>query len=163
MWRVRWNRFVPLLCPRRYAGCQQPTNNLRRQRQGTGPAIHLTLLWILARRERLVSLYWSNHHSILTSSRVFFRISGGLFNPAVTLGLCLIGALPWVRGALLFGTQILGGMAAAGLISCMLPGPLAAETTLGGGTTVTQGVFLEMILTAELVSMGGKISQRIHG
>lgn len=52
---------------------------------------------------------------------------------------------------LLFGAQILGGMAAAGLISCMLPGPLAAETTLGGGTTTTQGMFLEMILTAELV------------
>jgi hypothetical protein len=33
----------------------------------------------------------------------------------------------------------------------MLPGPLAAETTLGGGTTVAQGVFLEMFLTAELV------------
>lgn len=88
----------------------------------------------------------------MTTSRVFFRISGGLFNPAVTFGLCLIGALPWVRGALLFGTQLLAGMVAAGLISSMLPGPLAAETTLGGGTTVTQGVFLEMILSAQLVS-----------
>lgn len=96
---------------------------------------------------------------MLTSVRVFFRVSGGLFNPAVTFGLCLVGALPWVRGALLFGTQILGGMAAAGLISCILPGPLAAETTLGGGTSVAQGVFLEMILTAELASLAGPVCQ----
>lgn len=94
-----------------------------------------------------------SHPLTIHDQRVFFRISGGLFNPAVTFGLCLIGALPWIRGALLFGAQVLGGMAAAGLIYCMLPGPLAAETTLGGGTTVTQGVFLEMILTAELAGL----------
>lgn len=89
--------------------------------------------------------------SLAVNVWVFFRISGGLFNPAVTLGLCLIGAVPWVRGVLLGISQVLGGITAAALISCMLPGPLAAETTLGGGTSVAQGVFLEMILTAELV------------
>jgi aquaporin related protein len=89
--------------------------------------------------------------SLAVNVWVFFRISGGLFNPAVTFGLCLIGAVPWIRGALLAVSQVLGGIAAAALISCMLPGPLAAETTLGGGTSVAQGVFLEMFLTAELV------------
>ncbi|KAF7193430.1 Aquaporin-1 [Pseudocercospora fuligena] len=89
--------------------------------------------------------------SLAVNAWVFFRISGGLFNPAVTVGMCLIGALPWVRGALLFFAQILGGMAAAGLVSCMLPGPLTVATSLGGGTSVAQGVFIEMILTAQLV------------
>jgi aquaporin related protein len=89
--------------------------------------------------------------SLAVNAWVFFRISGGLFNPAVTFGMCLIGALPWVRGGLLFVTQILGGMAAAGLVSCMFPGELNVRTTLGGGTTVVQGLFIEMFLTAQLV------------
>ncbi|CAN9395627.1 unnamed protein product [Alternaria sp. RS040] len=89
--------------------------------------------------------------SLAVNAWVFFRISGGLFNPAVTFGMCLIGALPWVRGGLLFVTQILGGMAAAGLVQCMFPGDLNVRTTLGGGTSITQGLFIEMFLTAQLV------------
>lgn len=89
--------------------------------------------------------------SLAVNAWVFFRISGGLFNPAVTFGMCLIGALPWVRGALLFVAQILGGVTAAALVSCMFPGPLTVQTSLGGGTTIVQGLFIEMILTAELV------------
>ena len=46
---------------------------------------------------------------------------------------------------------MLAGIAAAGVISAILPGPLNVSTSLGGGTTITQGVFLEMFLTAELV------------
>ncbi|KAI5244063.1 aquaporin [Aureobasidium subglaciale] len=89
--------------------------------------------------------------SLAVNAWVFFRISGGLFNPAVTFGMCLIGALPWVRGGLLFITQILGGLTAAALVSCMFPGELNVRTTLGGGTTIVQGLFIEMILTAQLV------------
>ena len=65
--------------------------------------------------------------------------------------MCLVGAVPWFRGILLFFVQILGGMTAAALISCMFPGPLTVQTELGGGTTVVQGLFIEMFLTAELV------------
>jgi aquaporin related protein len=65
--------------------------------------------------------------------------------------MCLIGALPWVRGILLFGTQILGGIVAAALVQCMFPGGLNVRTTLGGGTTVVQGLFIEMFLTSQLV------------
>jgi aquaporin related protein len=89
--------------------------------------------------------------SLAVNAWVFFRISGGLFNPAVTLGMCLIGALPWVRGCLLFVTQILGGIVAAALVSCMFPGELNVQTTLGGGTSIARGVFIEMMLTAQLV------------
>lgn len=59
--------------------------------------------------------------------------------------------MPWVRGGLLVLTQILGGMTAAGLVSCMFPGPLNVGTTLGFGTSTAQGVFIEMFLTAQLV------------
>jgi len=89
--------------------------------------------------------------SLAVNAWVFFRISGGLFNPAVTFGMCFIGALPWFRGFLLLIVQILGGLTAAALVSCMFPGTASFETTLGGGTTVVQGLFIEMILTAMLV------------
>jgi aquaporin related protein len=88
--------------------------------------------------------------SLAVNAWVFFRISGGLFNPAVTFGMCLIGALPWLRGVILFVTQLLAGMTAAALVSCMFPGPLKVDTTLGGGTSVVRGLFIEMILTTLL-------------
>ncbi|KAJ4383650.1 Aquaporin-1 [Didymella sp. IMI 355093] len=91
--------------------------------------------------------------SLAVNAWVFFRISGGLFNPAVTLGMCLIGALPWIRGCLLFFVQILGGITAAALVTCMFPhqGKINVRTTLDGGTSVVQGLFIEMFLTAQLV------------
>jgi hypothetical protein len=65
--------------------------------------------------------------------------------------MCLIGALPWVRGMLLFAVQLLGGITASALVACMFPGPLNVETSLGGGTSITQGLFIEMMLTTQLV------------
>lgn len=91
--------------------------------------------------------------SLAVNAWVFFRISGGLFNPAVTFGMCLIGALPWIRGGLLFVVQILGGITAAALVACMFPhqGKINVRTSLGGNTSVVQGLFIEMFLTAQLV------------
>jgi len=63
----------------------------------------------------------------------------------------ITGTLPPLRGLLLFPPQMLGGMVAAGLVSAMFPGPLAVETSLSAGTSVAQGVFIEMFGTAELV------------
>lgn len=56
-----------------------------------------------------------------------------------------------MRGLLLLPPQLLGGLAAAALVSCMFPGPLAVETSLSNGTSIVQGLFIEMFLTAELV------------
>jgi aquaporin related protein len=63
------------------------------------------------------------------------------------------GALPWVRGALLFSAQIAGGIIAAGLNTCMLPGPIAVITTLSARTSVHQGLFIESFLISLLVSV----------
>ncbi|KAI9740082.1 MAG: hypothetical protein M1818_004833 [Claussenomyces sp. TS43310] len=89
--------------------------------------------------------------SLAVNAWVFFRISGGLFNPAVTLGMCLVGALPYLRGLFIFVAQILGGITAAAICSAILPGELTVRTSLGGGTSIVQGLFIEMFLTAELV------------
>lgn len=117
--------------------------------------------------------------SLAVNAWVFFRISGGLFNPAVssspfyypsplrsdgdasmltsnlkvTLGLALIGAVGWIRAFLVVIAQILGAIAAAGIVSALFPGPLLVRTTLSTNpaTTIQQGVFIEMFLTALLV------------
>ncbi|KAF2018246.1 aquaporin-like protein [Aaosphaeria arxii CBS 175.79] len=89
--------------------------------------------------------------SLMINVWVFFRVSGGLFNPAVTLGLYLIGSITPIRASLCFLSQMLAGMCAAAVVSAILPGPLSVSTTLGSGTTAARGVFLEMFLTALLV------------
>lgn len=82
---------------------------------------------------------------------IFYRISGGMFNPAVTLGLVLVGAVKPLRGLVIFPTQIVAGIAAAAVTDGLIPGPLKVANTLGGGANRTQGLFLEMFLTAQLV------------
>ncbi|KAH7084741.1 aquaporin-like protein [Paraphoma chrysanthemicola] len=89
--------------------------------------------------------------SLMVCVWVFFRVSGGLFNPAVTLGLYLIGAITPIRAGLCFISQMLAGMCAAAVVSAILPGPLNVSTNLGAGVTPAMGVFLEMFLTSLLV------------
>lgn len=42
-------------------------------------------------------------------------------------------------------------MCSSGIVSALFPGPLNVNTSLGGGTSIAQGLFIEMFLTAELV------------
>ena len=78
--------------------------------------------------------------SLAVNVWVFFRISGGLFNPAVTLGLALIGAISWTRAGLVFIAEMLGAMASAGVVAALFPNTMAVQTTLGGGTSLARGV-----------------------
>ncbi|KAJ5715460.1 uncharacterized protein N7483_012641 [Penicillium malachiteum] len=89
--------------------------------------------------------------SLTVNVWAFFRVTGGLFNPAVTLALCLTGGMPVLRGLLVFPAQLLGGIASAGVVSALFPGPLNCATRLGGGASISQGLFIEMFLTAQLV------------
>ncbi|KAK4169783.1 putative aquaporin [Cladorrhinum sp. PSN259] len=89
--------------------------------------------------------------SLMANVWAFYRVTGGLFNPSVTLALFLVGGLSAVRSVIVVIAQLLGGLAAAGVVSALFPGPMGVETTLGGGASVAQGLFIEMFLTAELV------------
>ena len=81
------------------SGCQV-ANNIK-------SSAGLTVQDTGANPQQLQYIALSFGFSLAVNAWVFFRISGGLFNPAVTFGMCLIGALPWLRGVLLFTTQIL--------------------------------------------------------
>ncbi|KAH9870351.1 hypothetical protein IAQ61_005825 [Plenodomus lingam] len=96
--------------------------------------------------------------SLMVNVWVFFRVSGGLFNPAVSLGLYLIGAIGIVRASLCFIAQMLAGICAAAVVQAILPGPLNVSTTLGAGVSAARGVFLEMFLTSLLVFTICKLS-----
>ncbi|KAL8927302.1 MAG: hypothetical protein Q9208_002479 [Pyrenodesmia sp. 3 TL-2023] len=50
-----------------------------------------------------------------------------------------------------FVAMMLGGMVAAALVSCMFPGSATFQTKLTGDTSIAQGLFIEMFLTAELI------------
>ncbi|EMR70199.1 putative aquaporin protein [Eutypa lata UCREL1] len=90
--------------------------------------------------------------SLLVTVWAFYRISGGLFNPAVVLGMCLSGQLPWMRAAFLVPTQIISCMAAGGVVKAMFPGDMESlNTTLAPGMNIAQGLFAEMFFTSYLV------------
>jgi len=82
----------------------------------------------------------------------FFRLSGGQFNPAVSLSLFLTGNLSVAKLAVNIPAQILGGVAATAVVSGLYPDEgVAVNTALGAGTSVAQGLFIEVFLTAQLV------------
>ncbi|TKA73142.1 hypothetical protein B0A55_10363 [Friedmanniomyces simplex] len=87
--------------------------------------------------------------ALLVTVWTMYRISGGLFNPAVTLGLMVTGNIPATRGLLLLPVQITSSIAAAGVVSAFVPGDIrTVQTTLTPSISVAQGLFLEMFLTA---------------
>jgi glycerol uptake facilitator-like aquaporin len=106
--------------------------------------------------------------SLMVNVWIFFRISGGLFNPAVsespavlwqvmsnlnqvTLALWATGAVGSTRAICLFFSQIVGSITASALVLAMFPTPLNVRTTLSEGTSLAQGVFIEALMTSELV------------
>jgi aquaporin related protein len=63
----------------------------------------------------------------------------------------IIGAVTLARAVLLCIVQCLGAIVAAALVSVLFSGGLNVSTTLSTTTTLAQGFFIEMILTAQLV------------
>ncbi|KAJ4298331.1 Aquaporin-1 [Collariella sp. IMI 366227] len=89
--------------------------------------------------------------SLMVNVWAFYRVTGGLFNPVVALALFLVGGLSAIRAVIVVVAQFLAGIAAAGVVSALFPGSMGVNTTLGGGTSTVQGLFIEMFLTSELV------------
>ena len=67
------------------------------------------------------------------------------------MGLVLVGAVEPLRALFIVPTQLVAAIAAAAVTDALIPGPLMVANTLGNGTSVVQGFFIEMFLTAQLV------------
>lgn len=78
-------------------------------------------------------------------------LSYSFAQPAITLALTLTGAMDWTKCIVLTIVQFLAGIAAAGLVSGLLPGSVNARTTLNPETSTVQGFFLEFFLTCQLI------------
>jgi aquaporin related protein len=89
--------------------------------------------------------------SLMVNVWVFFRISGGLFNPAVTLAMAMTRAISVFRAVLLVAMQIAGSIFASEIVKVLFPTEFKVRTTLSSGTSLVSGVFIEAILTFELV------------
>ena len=89
--------------------------------------------------------------SLMVNVWIFFRISGGLFNPAVTFAMLLCRAISPIRASLLLIAQVAGSIFSSYVVSVMFPTTFNVRTTLSSGTSLARGVFIEAVLTAELV------------
>ncbi|GAA5889900.1 hypothetical protein JCM8208_001162 [Rhodotorula glutinis] len=89
--------------------------------------------------------------SLAVNAWVFFRFTGSLFNPAVTLGLALVGGITPLRAVFLVPVQLLGGICAAAVIDALTPGPILFATTLAPGMSPARGLFMEMFMTTMLL------------
>jgi aquaporin Z len=82
------------------------------------------------------------------------HISGGVFNPAVAVGLWVARKLDTVKAVSYIVAELLGGVAGGYLLSFLM-GPQAAATgtpALAGGVGVVQGVVMEAVLTFFLMT-----------
>lgn len=101
---------------------------------------------------QLIMIAFGFGFSVMFAVFIFFRVSGGNLNPAVTLTLMLTNVIPWSRALVMWLAQMVAGMAAAGAASAMTPGPILFANGLGGGCSKSRGLFLEAFGTAILCS-----------
>ncbi|KDQ16676.1 hypothetical protein BOTBODRAFT_237579 [Botryobasidium botryosum FD-172 SS1] len=88
--------------------------------------------------------------SLLVSVWLFYRVTGGVFNPAVSTSLLLVGAIGPLRFVLYCIAQLVGAIVASALLLALLPGPLSVNTAPGPGVNKAQAVWIEAFITAAL-------------
>ncbi|KAG8850132.1 hypothetical protein FRB96_000507 [Tulasnella sp. 330] len=89
--------------------------------------------------------------SLLVACWLFYRATGGLFNPNITTALWLVGVIGPVRWALCCFAQMIGATCASAVLLALMPGPIAFNTSPSPGINKAQAVFMEMFMTAFLV------------
>ncbi|PSN64109.1 aquaporin-like protein [Corynespora cassiicola Philippines] len=100
---------------------------------------------------KLIYIAFAFGISLAVNVAIFADVSGGMFNPAVTTALFTVGLVRWQRACHAILAQMLAGVAAAGVVDAMLPGPLPVATVLAPSMSMTRGFLLEAFLTAQLV------------
>lgn len=98
------------------------------------------------------------------------HISGGVFNPAIAVGLMATGKLPVARGLAFIAAQVLGGIAAALLLKGIFPAEAVDRVALGtplpgAGVSPLQALLVEIVLTFFLmfVIFGVAVDTRVSG
>lgn len=87
---------------------------------------------------------------VLAMIHTFGDVSGAHLNPAVTTAFAAAGRFPWREVPGYLGAQILGALAASGLLRSLFPGATTLGATLPAGPPMQSFVF-EVVLTAILM------------
>ncbi|MBU2837410.1 aquaporin family protein [Acidithiobacillus thiooxidans] len=98
----------------------------------------------------LIDIALANGLAIMIAAYVFGDISGGIVNPAVTLGGAIAGKISWRNAGMYMIAQILGGIAAGFVLLTVLPGQmghLGATTINTNLISVPGGFMLEALGT----------------
>ncbi|MSP21998.1 MAG: aquaporin [Dehalococcoidia bacterium] len=105
----------------------------------------------------LVAVALAHGIAIAVMGSALGHVSGGAFNPAVTLALWVTRRLPAIDAVSYIVVQLLGGIAAAFVLSSVFP-PLWQDqvqlgaTLLAPGVSPVQGIIIETVLTFFLVT-----------
>lgn len=110
--------------------------------------------------------------TVLTAAYALGGISGGHFNPAVSLGLAVAGKFSWKDLIPYWVAQVIGGLIAGGVLFAIATGK--ADATIGGfatngygelspgGFSLTAVIIAEIVLTAFfLIVILGSTSSRV--
>ena len=100
--------------------------------------------------------------TVLTGAYALGHISGGHFNPAVTVGACTAGRLPWAKAPLYIVSQVVGGLVAGAVIFLVASGKdgwsAAGNMAANGyganspdGYGLLSALVIEIVLTAVFV------------
>ena len=102
--------------------------------------------------------------TVLTGAYAFGHISGGHFNPAVTIGAATAGRLPWAKAPIYIVSQVVGGLVAGAVILLVASGKdgfeAAGNMAANGyganspdGYGLLSALIIEIVLTAIFVTV----------
>ncbi len=104
----------------------------------------------------LIGIAFAHGLAIATMVAAAGHVSGGHFNPAVTLGFVATGRMPVSRGLAYGAAQLVGGTAGAWLLTLAFPAGVREAAALGTpslapGIGTPAGIVIEAVLTFFLV------------
>lgn len=101
----------------------------------------------------LVTIAFAHGLTIAVMIAALGALSGGHFNPAVTLGFVVTGRMPPLRGLAYWGAQIGGALVASLLVAGLFGGEVTGAGTpnLGPDISVPGGIIVEIVATFFLV------------
>ena len=104
----------------------------------------------------LVGIAFAHGLALAVMVSALGAVSGGHFNPAVTVAVRLAGRIEWTHAAAYVVAQLIGAAAAGFLLLAVMPAQAAKDSflgtpTLGSDTSVVAGIVIEAVLTVVLV------------
>lgn len=110
--------------------------------------------------EQVLYIATSMGFSLLVTAWLFYRVTGGLFNPNITLALFLVGVVGPIRFVLFCIAQMVGAIAAPAIVYGLTPGPLSVKYDFRAGLEASEA---DCFVPQHIPTAGDKFSSgRVH-